>query len=137
MEKPKVARVMLNLSLDKFFEYLIPDELLGEVGVGSQVEVRFGHSLRRAVVVDIVAESEYKGKLSPIVSITANNAKLPEKLLELGVWMAEYYCCAREQVLKSLLPGAIRNGKIKEKLHKVCTLKQDRPTTPPKGEKQR
>ena len=35
---------------------------------------------------------------------------LMEKLLELGSWMADYYCCSYEQTIKALLPGAVRRG---------------------------
>ena len=42
----KIARVIVDLSLDKGFDYNIPDSLAGKIHIGVQVKVPFGKSLR-------------------------------------------------------------------------------------------
>ena len=40
-----VARIALNLSLDRFFDYRIPEHLLGKVRTGTKVNIPFGNGL--------------------------------------------------------------------------------------------
>ena len=110
-----VAKVIIDLSLDKSFDYLIPERLQNHIHIGVQVHVPFGHSKRRGYVLNIVAQTDYGKPLKEIISIAERHSRIPEKLVELGRWMAEYYCCAKEKAVRALLPSAVRNGKIKHK----------------------
>ena len=61
-----VAKVIIDLSLDKAFDYLIPEELKRQVHVGVQVHVPFGRGKRRGYVLNIVAETDYDKPLKEI-----------------------------------------------------------------------
>jgi primosomal protein N' (replication factor Y) len=112
----KIARVMVNLSLDRVFDYLIPDRFESAVAPGVKVEIPFGKSKRMGFVVAVTEGSSYPlDKLKSISEIYGEHPKISEKLLKLGEWMADYYCCAREQTVKALLPAPVRTGKIKGK----------------------
>ncbi len=117
-----VAKVIIDLSLDKSFDYLIPDDLKNQVHVGVQVQVPFGHSKRRGYVLNIVAGTDYAKPLKEIASIAEHHSRIPENLLELGNWMAEYYCCAKEKAVRALLPGAVRSGKVKHKTLRMFSV---------------
>ncbi|MFA6713925.1 MAG: primosomal protein N' [Victivallaceae bacterium] len=117
-----VAKVIIDLSLDKAFDYLIPDNLKGQVHIGVQVHVPFGRSKRRGYVLNIVAETEYAKPLKSIISIAERHSRIPEKLIELGRWMAEYYCCSREKAVRALLPGAVRSGRVKHKTLRMYSI---------------
>ncbi|MDD5728761.1 MAG: primosomal protein N', partial [Victivallales bacterium] len=117
-----VAKVIIDLSLDKAFDYLIPEELQGRVHVGVQVHVPFGRGKRRGYVLNIVAKSDYAKPLKAIISIAEHHTRIPEKILELGRWMADYYCCTREQAVKALLPSAVRSGKVKHKTLRIFAI---------------
>ncbi|MDY5697050.1 MAG: hypothetical protein SPK75_11805, partial [Victivallales bacterium] len=56
-----VARIALNLSLDRFFDYRIPEHLLGKVRTGSKVNIPFGNglALRSGYVMEITDRSEF------------------------------------------------------------------------------
>ncbi len=111
-----IARVIVDLSLDKTFDYRVPAQLAGLVVVGAQVNVPFGNSFRRGYVLAIGDTSDYPPeRIKDIISICESHTKIPHKLVELGEWMADYYCCSREQAVCSLLPHAVRSGKIKQK----------------------
>jgi primosomal protein N' (replication factor Y) len=112
-----VARVIIDLALDKAFDYLVPPALAGALRIGDQVRVPFGSSEREGFVLALADSSDFP-KLKPITGLADGRASLPEKLIELGSWMAEYYCCSREQAIRTLLPGAVRHGKVKFKLEK-------------------
>lgn len=108
------ARVMLGLSLDRTFDYLIPESLEGRVTEGMKVNVLFGASPkpRQAQVTEVLPAPD-RDDLKEILSICAEQPVVPKSLTRLGDWIADYYCCTREQAFRSLLPSAIRSGKIK------------------------
>jgi len=111
-----IAKVIVNLSLDKPFDYLIPPALEKSIRLGMQVKVPFGHSERNGYVLGITDQSDYPPeKLKAIAGISEKHPQIPDSLLRLGKWMADYYCCSREQAVRALLPGAVRSGKIKQK----------------------
>ncbi len=110
-----VAKVIIDLTLDKAFDYLVPEALAGELRIGDQVIVPFGRSRRDGFILDFADTSEFP-ELKAIIGLTPNQARLPRKLVDLGCWMAQYYCCSQEQAIRTLLPSAVRQGKVKEKL---------------------
>ena len=108
-----LAEVIVELSLDRKFDYSVPHELKNAVRPGVRVEVPFGKSSRVGCVLSVREVDSYNGKfqLKEIISVQSNSPQLPEKLLQLGSWMADYYCCSYEQAVKALLPGAVRRSK--------------------------
>ena len=112
----KIAQIIINLSLDRVFDYIIPEQLADQVRVGVQVDIPFGHGQRHGYVVEIIAKSNYPvHQLKEITGISPTHPPIPVSLIELGEWMAQYYCCSREHAVRTLLPGAVRSGKIKVK----------------------
>lgn len=117
-----VAKVIVDLALDKEFDYEIPDELAGRVKVGTMVSVPFGNSRRDGYVLSLAETSVYDGKLKAILGICGDRAHVPENLVTLGRWMADYYCCTQEQAIRTLLPAAVRSGKVKPKKRKLYRI---------------
>ena len=109
----QIAQVIVELSLDRKFDYLVPESLASQVRPGVRVEIPFGKSSRTGCVLSVQQVDSYSGgfALKSIISVKSNSPQLPEKLLQLGSWMAEYYCCSYEQAVKALLPGAVRRAK--------------------------
>ena len=102
-----IAHVSLEIALRKEFDYSIPHELLGQVDVGSRVQVPFG--ARKVLgVVTAVAEESAHANLKPILKIIGAQTLVTAKVLKLARWIGEYYCCAPETALKSVLPEAVR-----------------------------
>ena len=102
-----VARVTLEIALRKEFDYLIPSELEGRVEVGTRVKVPFG---RREVLgcVTSLAEHSDHDSLKSITKVIGTQSLVTPRVLELARWISEYYCCAPETALKSVLPDAVR-----------------------------
>jgi len=104
---PMIARVCLEIALRKEFDYAIPVELTGQVDVGSRVQVPFG--ARKVLgVVTAVAEESAQSRLKPILKIIGAQTLVTPKVIRLANWIANYYCCAPEIALKSVLPEAVR-----------------------------
>ncbi len=102
-----IARVTLELALRKEFDYLVPAELADQVDVGTRVQVPLG---ARKVLgcVTAVAEESGQAKLKPILKVIGAKSLVTAKVLKLARWIGQYYCCAPETALKSVLPEAVR-----------------------------
>jgi primosomal protein N' (replication factor Y) len=102
-----IARVTLELALRKEFDYAIPLELAGQVAVGSRVQVSFG--ARKVLgVVTALMEASTHANLKPLLKVIGAQTLVTLKVLRLARWIGEYYCCAPETALKSVLPEAVR-----------------------------
>jgi primosomal protein N' (replication factor Y) len=103
-----IARVTLEIALRKEFDYLVPPELAGQVEVGSRVQVPFG---ARKIIgcVTGLAEESARLNLKPILKVIGAQALVTARVLKLARWLGEYYCCAPEVALKSVLPEAVRH----------------------------
>ena len=113
-----IARVTLELALRKEFDYLIPPELTGRIDVGSRVQVPFG--VRKVLgCVTALAEESARAKLKSIIKVIGAQAPVTPGVLKLARWIADYYCCAPEIALKSVLPEVVRREQAgwRERLH--------------------
>ncbi|HEV2436894.1 MAG TPA: primosomal protein N' [Verrucomicrobiae bacterium] len=102
-----IARVSLEIALRKEFDYLIPPGLAEQIEAGSRVQVPFGARKVFGTVTALVEESAF-AKLKPILKVIGAQSLVTPKVLKLARWIADYYCCAPEIALKSVLPEAVR-----------------------------
>jgi primosomal protein N' (replication factor Y) len=107
MSPQMIARVTLDLTLHKEFDYLIPPEFMNQVEVGTRVKVPF-NSRQVLGSVTALAEQSPHTNLRPILKVLGMQALLTPKVLRLARWIADYYCCPLEVALKSVLPESVR-----------------------------
>jgi primosomal protein N' (replication factor Y) len=105
-----IARVSLEIALRKEFDYLIPPGMAGQIEVGSRVQVPFGPRKILGCVTALAEESAH-ANLKPILKVIGAQTLVTPKVLKLARWIADYYCCAPEIALKSVLPEAVRKEK--------------------------
>lgn len=90
------------------FDYLIP-ERLGEVEVGTVLEVPFGRRRITGVVVELAATSEVPpGKLAEPIRVLG--AGTTPELIGLGRWIATEYCSTPARGLGLVLPPGTGTG---------------------------
>ena len=102
-----IARVHLEeaaLELD----YLIPENLVARVQVGSRVHVPLQGRRALGVVLQILTESPHRGRLKPVHDAVGTKAMFTADLLKLARWISDYYLCPIRQVLRTMLPQAVR-----------------------------
>jgi primosomal protein N' (replication factor Y) (superfamily II helicase) len=92
------------------FTYELPDE----AGKGAIVSVPFGRSRARGVVVDEVASPPVGVKALPIDGVLD---ELPPALVELALWLAEYYGSTPARALELVAP--VRRKRRKEQASPV------------------
>jgi primosomal protein N' (replication factor Y) (superfamily II helicase) len=103
----KVARVKLEeagLELD----YSIPPQFLDRVKLGSRVMVPLQRQRVAAVVIELLGSNENKFRLKDILDVVGRDPSFTPVLLKMAQWVAEYYVCPVNQVLRTMLPQAVR-----------------------------
>lgn len=105
--RPKVARVVVDVSLDKVFDYAVPDALADTLQVGSQVTVPFGRREAEGFVVGFAESSDFP-ELKPVKASVHDRPLVDARLMRLAMWLADYYCAPIESAVRTVLPGAVR-----------------------------
>ena len=91
------------------FDYLIPERLAGEIGVGTVLEVPFGRRRITGVVVELAATSEVPPeKLAEPIRMLGTGTT--EDLIGLGRWIASEYCSTPARGLGLVLPPGTGTG---------------------------
>ena len=104
---PRIARVIVEVTRDREFDYLVPERIDHEIEIGSMVVVPFGRSEARGYVVGFKESSEHKG-LKEIRERVGKKAMVEEKTLDLARWIADYYVAPVELAVRTVLPSAVR-----------------------------
>jgi primosomal protein N' (replication factor Y) len=130
----KFVRVVIDRSIRRELDYAVPEGLAGKVVVGSRVRVPFRDRKLLATVVATLEESPASG-IKPVEALLGDKPVLSASLIDLARWMATYYCCPIETVMRSLLPQVIRKAQVGWK--KQLFVRLTRPPTAEELEKLR
>jgi primosomal protein N' (replication factor Y) (superfamily II helicase) len=106
-----VARVALNVPLDKTFDYLVPDPLRDRLRAGQRVRVPFGRGdqPRNGFCVGVGRSESPSRKLKSILEIVDGEPLIDQTMLDLTRWIGERYLCGWGQVLESVIPAGVKN----------------------------
>lgn len=107
-------------SIDSDFDYLIPNDLIKEIEIGTMVKVPFGNGnrLRDGIVVNLY--SAINTSLKSIKSIVGDKPILSAEAVSLALWLKERCFCTTYECLRLMLPRGI--GKVSDASAKVATL---------------
>jgi primosomal protein N' (replication factor Y) len=105
------VRVIVDRSIRRELDYAVPEPLRDRIAIGSRVRIPFRDKSLLATVVATLDESPIEG-IKPIESLLGEKPVLSPKLIELARWMANYYCCPIETVIRSILPQVIRKAEV-------------------------
>lgn len=125
-----VVDIAVNVSVNKTFHYRAPEELRERLVLGSRVLVPFGPRRIPGTVVGFPEKAQVSG-LKAVIDIIDN--PLPQDLLTLARWMADYYLYPLGQTIEALVPKAV--GRTKPRTKKYVRLLQQ-PDAPLRGAKQ-
>ena len=121
-----IAKVIVDVSLDREFDYSIPTELADKIRIGSRITVPFGHRHVEGYVVGLAEKSSFK-TLKPIKAVIGAKPYIDDTILKLARWMSSYYCASLEQCIRTVLPGAVRRKKSKFKQIRYVTISHVKP----------
>ena len=114
-----VARVAIDLALDRLFDYEVPEALEGKLAVGQLLSVPFRHREARGFVMEVARSADGAVRaLKPITAIVDETPFFSPALIELARKVAEYTASPIESVLKAAVPAAVvrRNARAREQL---------------------
>ncbi|MFC4076463.1 primosomal protein N' [Salinithrix halophila] len=106
----KIAAVYVDVAAegtDKLFDYEVPDDLVGEVRIGSRVQVSFGSRKRMGYVAGF-PESTTAPRLKPILGLMDLVPPLTPELVRLSEWVARTWLCPVIHVLHAMVPAVLK-----------------------------
>lgn len=124
------ASVIIEIShesLDRTFEYKIPERLEGKIEVGNMVKIPFGKGNRMITgyVTEIKNTSEYPPeKIKELEGVVKNTVSVAEKQVLLAAWMRKTYGSTMIQALKTVLPVK-KNVKQLEKRKVILAVSKE------------
>ncbi len=104
------AEVIVDIfvkSLDRPFQYIVPQELLEEAEVGALVKVPFGNGNRtmKGYIIGLSTEPAYDiSKTKSILEIVKQGVVAESHLLSLAYWIKENYGATMNDAIKVVLP---------------------------------
>ncbi|HEY3902117.1 MAG TPA: primosomal protein N' [Chthoniobacter sp.] len=108
---PKYARVLVDDSAGKAFDYELPAGVASMLQPGSRVRVPVRTRTALATIIELLEETDVPG-VKPIAEVVSAEPILSPLLLRLGEWIADYYCCSLEAAMKAVLPNVIRKAEV-------------------------
>jgi len=100
-----VVEVVVTVAAPGRYHYRVPSRLAGTARVGSRVLVRFGNTKVTGVVVRDHATPPPGIKLIDIGEVLDDEPSLSVELVELCLWIADYYESVPGEVFRGALPA--------------------------------
>ena len=94
-------------SVDRTFDYTVPDDLASKVRVGSLVRIPFGGRNVRGVVTE-VGRREPERELEPVKSVQLHAPIVPPPMPDLFRWMAQRYLVPQAKTFEKAVPPRVR-----------------------------
>lgn len=127
MELANIARVAVSAAtytIDKPYDYLIPEKLIQKVRPGVRVVVPFGKGNKTSEgFVLAVGRDSKRAELKAVGEVLDDESILGPQQIKLALWLRERYFCTLYNAVKVLLPAGLWY-----RLREVCTLSVDRET---------
>lgn len=106
-----LIQVALPVPLFRVFDYLI-DNSSPVPAIGTRVQVPFGRQNRIGVVVAHISQSTLTtNQLKTVTQVLDNKPVITTELMQLAHWLSHYYMFPLGEVLNSILPTLLRQGK--------------------------
>ena len=119
---PKIAKVVVSISLDKEFDYSCPPNL--EVRRGMRVLVDFNHKKRVGIVVAITDKSNIP-KLKLIIDVLDSEVLLDAERLNFAKQLSDLYPYPQGEFLFMMIPPYLRKPKKLKKRDDSLFLKKE------------
>lgn len=106
-----IAKIIVdvkNENVDTAFDYLIPDELIDIVSVGSRVFVEFGLRKVLGYVIQISSEVNYSGKIKPILEVLDFAQNLTLEQVKLAEYLQQTSNSLYISCLEVMLPAFLK-----------------------------
>jgi Type III restriction enzyme, res subunit. len=107
------VNVVLNefsRNIDRILTYRVPDDI-NNLKIGMRVLVPVNKSFVEGYVINLLEKTDLPiEKIKPIMRVLDDITVFDEKLLNLAIWMRDYYRCNLSESLQCIVPSGIKNG---------------------------
>jgi primosomal protein N' (replication factor Y) (superfamily II helicase) len=117
---PVIARVLIDGPSELVFDYAVPAGL--DVRAGCRVRVPLRRKSATGTVLAMTEAAQMDFALRELESLIDPEPLITPVLLRTGEWIADYYGCGIETVIRSLLPEAVRSEENSAKTRRVAVL---------------
>ncbi len=100
---PRYVEVAVPVPLFQTFTYALPDELSGEVSLGSRVVVPFGRRTLTGVVVDERSTTSLD-RVRPVSDTLDAQPLFSEEMIRFAEWISSYYVSPIGETFRTMLP---------------------------------
>ncbi|WP_288887540.1 primosomal protein N' [uncultured Eubacterium sp.] len=127
----RFADIIIDIThekLDRTFQYIIPDELLDTVKIGSVVSVPFGKGNKeiKGYVINITDKPKFDiNKTKSILRIDVGSDNSQTKLIELAAFIKQTYGGTMSQALRCVLPIKTKTKPIESIILKLSIGEED------------
>jgi len=118
------ARVLPDQAAGKILDYRVPEAMSSKIAVGSRVKIPVRTRLLAGTVIELLDACEFSS-VKDITDLVDERPMIRPALLELAYWMADYYCCPLETAVCSVLPVAVRDGRVTAKKQNTVRLARE------------
>lgn len=103
----RFAEVVFPLPVDHPFTYSVPDCLRDRAAVGMRAVVPIQKRVETGYIVNL-SDSTDVDPVRPLIDLPDAAPAFSQDMLELGKWVADYYCCSWGEALRCALPAGLR-----------------------------
>ena len=106
----RFADIIIDISheaIDRTFQYIIPEELEGQIHIGMCVSIPFGrgNSVRKGYVIGLSDKAEIdESKLKSILGVNEKDVEVSGSLIELAAFIKETYGSTMINALSTVMP---------------------------------
>ena len=118
------VRVLPDQAAGKMLDYRVPEAMAEKIGVGSRVRIPVRTRILPGTVIELLEECDFPG-VKEITGLLDERPMIRPAMLELAYWMADYYCCPLETAVCSVLPVAVRDGRVSAKKQNSARLARE------------
>ena len=117
---PLAAKVLIDGPSELIFDYAVPENISALPGCRVRVPLR--NKSATGTILSMGQGGESGFSLKPIDSLIDPEPLVTGKLIELAHWMSRYYGTPLEQIMRSLLPEAVRQETHSARTRQVADL---------------
>ena len=106
---PVYIDVILPLGVPNLYTYGVPEELVGQLGIGYRVVVQFGKSKLYTAIVTKIHEQQPNHYSPKEVQLVLDDYPVVNEIqLRFWDWIKSYYMCHPGDVMNAALPGGLK-----------------------------
>lgn len=117
-----LAEIILNIPVNKTFEYKIPTSLEKSINCYTRVKVNFRNKIELGIISKIYEQQERPYELKEIITLYDESPIISEKEIELARWISKRYFTSIGEALFLFIPKGLREQKKQEHINKSNEL---------------